>query len=106
MFNFNFNRNKKMDLSSILSGNEVTLLDVREPFEFASGHAEGAVNIPLSLIPLRMDEIRQMGTPIVAYCRSGNRSGQAVRFLQKQGFEEVYNGGSLDNILRHLQPAS
>lgn len=40
-----------------------------------------------------------MSKPIVAYCRSGMRSGQAVAFLKAQGCSEVYNGGSIMDLL-------
>ena len=94
---------RRMNLSSILEREPLTLLDVREVREFQTAHAEGAINIPLSQIPARIEEIRQMQGTIVAYCLSGNRSGQAVRYLEQQGLREVYNGGSLNNILRNRQ---
>jgi len=50
---------------------EVTLLDVREPAEWAKGHAAGAVHVPLGdLDPATVDASK----PIVAVCASGNRS--------------------------------
>ncbi len=88
-----------MDLKKILAQDSVTIVDVREPMEYAMGHVEGAINIPLSTIFQHVDEFRRMSKPIVVYCRSGNRSAQAEAFLRAQGIEHVYNGGSLDEML-------
>lgn len=87
-----------MNLLPIIQHPKTNLIDVRETYEFATGHAEGAVNIPLSTLANRLDEFRQMSSPIVVYCRSGNRSGQAMNFLKANGIQEVYNGGGLDEV--------
>ncbi len=76
----------------------MTLIDVREPLEFMFGHAKGAKNIPLGSINKRIGEIRELPGPVIAYCRSGNRSGQAVQLLQSQGLKQVFNGGSLPDV--------
>lgn len=77
-----------------------TFVDVRSPGEFAQAHYPGAVNVPLDQVPSRIDEFRQMKQPIIAYCRTGNRSGMAAAILQQHGLQEVYNGGGLDELLR------
>ena len=77
-----------------------TILDVRTPEEFAGGHYPGAINIPLNELPQRLDEIKEMKQPVVAYCRSGNRSGMAVSILKQNGFTEVYNGGGLRDLIQ------
>ncbi len=75
------------------------LVDVRTKEEFAAGHIPGALNIPLADISKRKQEIKDLGKkPVVFYCRSGNRSGLAIVELQKQGYGQVYNGGSLDDV--------
>lgn len=76
----------------------MTLVDVREPLEFMFGHAKGAQNIPLGSIGKRIAEIKDFPGPVIAYCRSGNRSGQAVQFIQSQGLKQIFNGGSLANV--------
>ncbi len=91
-----------MNLSGILREPKTTVIDVREPFEFASGHVPGALNIPLGQIPYRVHEFKEMSQPLVMYCRSGGRSGQATAFLRSQGITEVYNGGSVDEVLRAM----
>ena len=83
-----------MDLQNLLQRDHAAIVDVRSPGEFMSGHVAGAINIPLREIPERMSELRSFSTPIVVCCASGNRSGQAERFLRQQGLADVHNGGS------------
>jgi phage shock protein E len=75
-----------------------SIVDVRTPEEFAQEHYPGAVNIPLDQVPNRLDEFREMKKPIIAYCRSGNRSGQAVTILNQAGITDVSNGGGLTDM--------
>ena len=71
------------------------LLDVRSPGEFASGHVNGALNIPVQELTSRMSELR--GKPhVVVYCRSGGRSCAAAEILQKAG-HEVLDVGAMGN---------
>lgn len=79
-------------------GQNATYLDVRTPEEFASGHIKNAVNIPLDQVAARVAEIRNLQAPIVAYCRSGQRSATAVAFLKQQGIRDIVNGGGIDNL--------
>ncbi len=76
-----------------------SVVDVRQPEEFAEGHYPGAVNIPLGEIAQRMEEFKNMQTPIIAYCKSGGRSGMAASMLQQAGISEVHNAGGLSDIL-------
>ncbi len=73
----------------------LTVLDVREPVEWQHGHIEGAVHIPLSLLPARVGELPAGQTLVV--CRVGGRSAQAVMWLQQQGVDAVnLDGGMVD----------
>ena len=63
------------------------LIDVREPDEYAEVHAEGALNIPLSELAERWQEVDR-DRPAVMICRSGARSMRAAEFLAGQGFSE------------------
>jgi len=67
-----------------------TLVDVRQPGEWQSGHAKAAVHIPLGEVAGRMHEIPQ-DKPVVVICASGNRSAMAATRLAKAGFSSVYN---------------
>jgi phage shock protein E len=86
-------------MEELLANPSTTVVDVRETGEFAGGHFEGAINIPLGIVPLRLDEFKAMNGPIVVYCRSGNRSGMAMSLLRQAGISEVYNGGGLNDML-------
>jgi rhodanese-related sulfurtransferase len=66
------------------------LLDVREVWEYQSGHARGAKNIPLSQIMRRIDEIPR-DRDVFVICQSGNRSVTAVRVLQEAGVTRAFN---------------
>lgn len=70
------------------------LVDVRTPDEFASGHIEGAVNIPLDALSSRLNEIPR-DQPVVVYCRSGSRSAQAARLLSGAGYTQVRDLGGI-----------
>ncbi len=67
----------------------VILLDVRTPREFARGHFDGAINIPVDELRDRMDEIER-GKPIYVNCQSAIRSYIACRILSQNGFD-CYN---------------
>jgi sulfur-carrier protein adenylyltransferase/sulfurtransferase len=71
-------------------GEKVTLLDVREPNEWAISDLPGSVKIPLGTLPQRLDELPPQ-EDIVVYCRTGGRSGNAVQFLRQKGFDRVLN---------------
>ncbi len=74
------------------------LIDVRTAEEFASGHIEGALNIPVEQMSGRLDEIPGEA-PIVVYCRSGNRSASAARILTEAGYAPVYDLGGIRDWL-------
>ena len=77
-----------------LDGTEPFLLDVREPSEFKRGHVEGAVNIPLSELRGRKDELPR-DRDIWAYCVVGQRSYYAMRALSQYGYRiKSLSGGS------------
>ncbi len=63
-----------------------TLLDVRTPGEFAGGHLEGALNIPIADLEGRLDEVPS-DQPVVVYCRSGARSAAAASTLRDRGYQ-------------------
>ena len=71
-------------------------LDVRGPDEFARGHADGAVNIPITDIDRRMSELPR-ARPIVVYCHSGVRAAIAESKLRKAGYD-AHNVGTLEHL--------
>lgn len=83
-----------MDIQEILKKGDVTIIDVRETYEYEMEHIQDSINMPLSQFGNFVDEIKAIKGKKVFYCRSGNRSGQAVSFLKSIGVADVYNGGS------------
>lgn len=69
---------------------QITILDVREPAEFAFGHIPGAVNISLGELEKRMGEI-DGGNELYVICSTGNRSDFAAQQLSVQGYKNVKN---------------
>jgi sulfur-carrier protein adenylyltransferase/sulfurtransferase len=74
----------------LMGGERVCLLDVREPVEQQVSRIEGAVNIPLGMLPVRLDELER-ADEVIVYCRSGVRSAQAVGTLRAAGFTRAFN---------------
>ena len=66
------------------------LIDVRTEAEIAQGVIDGAIHIPLHLLPLRAADIPQ-DKPVVIYCRSGARSAQACAFMAARGYRNMHN---------------
>jgi len=78
---------KRMD-----AGEELHLVDVREPFENAEFNI-GGILLPLGMIrAMQTDEIDDLkDKEVILYCRTGNRSGQAAMFLESMGFTNTKN---------------
>jgi phage shock protein E len=74
------------------------IIDVRTPAEFKDGAYNGAINIPLATLPARMFELEPKDKPVVLYCASGARSGQAARLMKQAGWSDVVNAGGLDDM--------
>ncbi len=87
------------EFSSKVAEVGVITLDVRTPGEYAEGHLEGAQLIDFQSGNFE-SEISSLdkGATYAVYCRSGNRSGQAVKVMHDAGFHNVYNpnGGVID----------
>lgn len=77
---------------------DAVVVDVRTPAEFAEGHLEGAVNIDLQSgsFEQQIAALSADGSYLV-YCRSGNRSAQAVGIMAELGFEAVVDAGGLQS---------
>ncbi len=77
---------------------QALLLDVRSPEEFAEGHLEKAVNIPVQQLESKLSTLAdKKDQPIVVYCRSGRRSANAKTMLEKAGFTKVADLGAMSN---------
>jgi len=78
------------------AGENVLVIDVRNPYELELSSVEGFKHIEMSEIPDRINEIPK-DQPVVFICRSGNRSLQVANFLVRKGFDNLFNleGGIL-----------
>jgi rhodanese-related sulfurtransferase len=84
------------------------LLDVREPWEFALAaiRIDGlrTLSMPMQSVPERLGELDR-AQPVVCICHHGARSAQVVAFLERQGFEAVYNlAGGIDAWSMQIDP--
>lgn len=71
----------------------LSLIDVREPDEWAAGHAPEAVHIPLGELPARTEELAQLpeDRPVYIVCRTGGRSARAAAWLNANGLADAVN---------------
>ena len=74
------------------------IIDVRSPGEFAGGHIEGSVNIPLDRLENNLGKLKDKQQHIITCCASGMRSGSAKSLLKSKGYENVYNGGGWSGL--------
>ena len=76
---------------------DAVLLDVRTKEEFDEGHIPDSINLSVQYISKAEELIKEKGTALFVYCRSGRRSGNATVFLKRMGYTNVVNiGGILD----------
>lgn len=74
------------------------LIDVRSEEEYKLSHLDQAINIPVDVIEEEIvNYVVDKGTPVILYCRSGNRSSNAAQALLKLGYYKVYDLGAMDN---------
>jgi phage shock protein E len=79
-----------------------TILDVRTPGEFQSGHIKGSVNVPLQNLSSQLSKINKT-KPIITCCASGMRSASAKSLLKSAGYTEVHNGGGWNSLERKIK---
>jgi len=83
-----------LEATQLSNRQDAVFLDIRDEGEYRAGHIPEAVHIPLKQLPQRVAELEKLKSrPVIAYCRSGSRSGGAGGILKKNGFETVYNLG-------------
>ena len=86
-------------------GEEIEILDVREPHEYEICRIEGSHLIPLGQIPHRVSELDTADT-IVAHCHRGIRSAEAVKILRGLGFQKVKSlQGGIDAWSEKVDPS-
>ena len=87
-------------------GEKFTLLDCREPDEFATAKIAGSTHIPMREIPGRLTELEPLKPGrIVVHCHHGGRSLRVTQFLRQQGFAQVQNmAGGIDAWSLEVDP--
>ncbi|MBS1651178.1 MAG: rhodanese-like domain-containing protein [Bacteroidetes bacterium] len=83
-------------IEQVIKEGKASIIDVRTHAEYMGGHVAGSKNIPLQELSERINEVKNLKN-IILCCASGNRSGQAERFLKQNGIE-CENGGSWMDI--------
>jgi phage shock protein E len=86
--------------SSVIKGmidEGASIVDVRTPFEFNSGHLPGSRNIPLDALSSKIDELKKLNKKLITVCRSGSRSATAKNMLVAAGIDAC-NGGAWQNL--------
>ena len=83
------------------------VIDTREPFEYAGGHVDGAINISSSEfmtggVPEKLKDVAK-DQPIILYCRSGQRANTCSMILQQYGFTNLTNGISAQHVAQMLK---
>ena len=80
------------EFKTLMQKKGIQLIDVRTPQEFANGKIGNATNIDFFGASFKSELTKLDKTkPVLIYCQSGNRSGQAVNMMKSMGFKEVYD---------------
>lgn len=107
MFNI-FSKSNNVDISAfefkeMLEKERGVIIDVRTQAEFDAGHlkeTDHQYDFLNGDFQEKMDSFDKNKTYYL-YCRTGNRSGQAARLMQKKGFDQVYNVGGFEDLANH-----
>jgi phage shock protein E len=76
------------------------IIDVREPFEFSTGHVKGAINIPPTELMAGSKKLKKIpkDAEIILYCLSGSRSNASMHYLRQMGYENLTNGINKEHV--------
>jgi rhodanese-related sulfurtransferase len=87
------------------SGEQFTLIDVREPWEFEAARIEGSKLMPMGDVPTRAHQELDPEDHIIIYCHHGVRSLNVTAWLRQQGFEKAQSmSGGIDAWSRRVDP--
>lgn len=88
------------------AGSDLTVLDVREPWEYQTAHISGSKHIPMGDVPARFQQELDPEDHIVVVCHHGVRSMNVTAWLRQQGFEKVQSlRGGIDRWSREIDPS-
>jgi rhodanese-related sulfurtransferase len=78
--------------TQLVNMSNAVLLDVREPAEYGAGRLPKSINVPLSQLATRAQDLGKLaGRPVIVYCERGGRSRNVGAALAKQGITDIYN---------------
>ena len=84
------------EVYEIIQDESLIIIDVRTEEEYESGHIEKAINIPYTEIESKVNYDKNQA--IAVYCRTGVRSSEAAKTLEKMGYTKIYDLGGVENI--------
>ncbi len=87
-----------------MKSGKLMLIDVREPYEYAQVHIEGAKLLPLGKLTAQIQELCEKEQEIIVVCHSGSRSSFAAEQLSNLGYKKIYNlrGGTVGWLMAGL----
>ena len=94
-FNLFVRKDINQGIKRYLKEETAVLLDVRTNEEYADGHIEGSINLPIGETNRAGTVITDKDGPIYVYCRSGNRSERAAAYLKGNGYTKVNDIGGI-----------
>jgi len=92
----------KVDLGELIKQGAI-IVDVRSRGEYASGHVNGSVNIPLDQLSGEIKKLKKKDHPLITCCASGMRSASAKAILKSKGYTNVHNGGSWFSLNKYAK---
>ena len=91
-----------LDYAQLIKAGAV-IVDVRSKEEFAAGHIEDSINIPLELLKYNLNMVKDKSKIVITCCASGMRSANAKRIFIANGYNNVYNGGGWQSLQNKIQ---
>jgi len=89
----------------LMCGEEIQIIDVRTPHEFANGHIGGAVNVPIQSFLRGLPDLGlDISKPVVTICKTAHRSIPATRVLRRRAFDAAQLAHGLDEWRRQQLP--
>jgi rhodanese-related sulfurtransferase len=94
------------EAAALLREKKARLIDVREPWEFATARVQGGVLMPMGEVPARAHQELDPDEHLIVMCHAGVRSMNVTVWLRNQGFEQVQSlRGGIDAWSREVDPA-
>ena len=94
-----FKKTIAMTTIDAIKNPEASLVDVREAYELETdGAVKNAINIPMSEIPERLDELKALPKPLVVFCRGGSRAASVLNYLSENDLDGCFNGGGFNDV--------